>query len=948
MVPRYMRVTYCKLGCVMSVIKIEVNGKPKGAVIYDNVKKTIRFYSMISLAILVGMYFSRYCIEPYKYLLISPSFYNNSYLNWFTGVWGSFLGIHGTIAALSITFMGMFVDQVSKTSEHGFESLSKVLLLREYNFLGFSVQSVCSLLCGVFLLLIGSGLIGYFISSFFSLFFIVKYGVMYYRLYHITEEPSVINRILLDSIRSTGKKYNEVNNQRQKLTHEFSNVISSSAFYSNDQSAFYWSDDSITLSVFPKETDVAISGYNPKVFSQLSKKLIEFNLKHNPTLFFSLSFLSPVSNSSIKIITSADSDLNEEHISEIESILNKGLVYSPVPYIYSDFKKFEEALVVNVRNCLLNGDEWSLDFGVRIFNELTSSENYIYTLKNIDLSITSSNTKDLVKTSILAKFLEKMISEAINQNDLEKAANIMRALIDLARYIYSKNNFSDFYKRIFRLFNHRVRYRSEESNYVFLDLYTATVLRNLVYNNYAAFKVDTDFVTNRLQYLDLSNEAEYDSLNEMQRKMLRFLFEVITLLIMRIEHVEKKEGEYKEELNELVSLLKSWVNAKFLQELYYKKELYDVLFSIPQDFSVFDAETKIREIPDGEATWRSVSNDTYKMIAFILTQSAFNNNRFNLLFVRDVHQFKNATSILTHELNSIVSYMNGDSFAKLFKLVTKTDISDSKNKQQVVAKLESIISSLNTLVLRNVIESELEPELVDKYSNEITHSVEKLFELIMPLDAISLEVEVKGVETYLLINKREVLPPIDGVSYEMNIHNNSQWLIYEWIRNVLSSINVNIAEITSINDPQELLTEKLITIEYKVGDRVNTFRHSRGLKITDKEGHLKLNGSGLYYLDLFENFDLKKSKEILSVSIERISEEKIEAIKDRYGFENDNPYLYSILNAAFNIVAIPNHICNLYFLSEETCQLINERQEREMEQLVKGNRTENPDNSNVS
>lgn len=932
----------------MSVIKIEVNGKPKGAIIYDNVKKTIIFYLVISFLILAGMYFSRYCNEPYKYLLISPSFYNNSYLNWITGVWGSFLGIHGTIAALSITFMGMFVEQVSKTSEHGFESLSKVLLLREYNFLGFSVQSVCSLLCGVFLLLIGGGLIGYFISSFFSLYFIIKYGMMYYKLYHITEDPGIVNGILLDSIRSTGTKYNEVNSQRQEMANEFSKIISSSTYYSNNYSAFYWSNDSITLSVFPEEADIAISGYDPKIFSQLSNKLTEFNLKHIPTLFISLSFLSPISSSSIKVITTVDSDLTEEHISEIESILKRGLTYSAVPYVYSDFKKFEEALVENVRNCLLNGDEWSLDFGVRIFNELTSSENYIDTLKNIDVAITSSNTKDLVKTSMLAKFFEKMIYEAINKNDLEKVANIMRSIIDLARYIYSKSNFSEFYKIIFRLFEHRVRYRSEESNYVFLDLYISLVLRNLVYNNYAAFKIDTDFVTTRLQYLDLSNETTHDSLNEMQRKMLRCLFEVITLLIMRIEHVEKKTGEYEEELKDLISLLKSWVNAKFLQELYYKKELYDVLFSIPQQFSVFDAETKIREIPDGEATWRSVSNDTYKMIAFILTQSAFNNNQFNLLFVRDVVEFKNETSILTHELKSIIAYINGDSFAKLFTLITKTDISDNKSKQQVVAKLDSITSSLNALVLRNVIESELEPSLVEKYSNEITLSVVKLFELIIPLDAVSLEEEVNGVETCLLIDKREVLPAIDGVSYEMNIHNHSQWLIYEWIRSVLNSINLNAAEVININDPKDLLTDKLITIEYRVEERVNTFRHSRGLKVTDKEGHLNLNGSGLYYLDLLNNFELKKSKGLLSINIEKISDGNIEVIKKRYDFENDNPYLYSILNAVFNISATPNNICTLYFLSEEMCQTINERQEREMEQLVKGNRTENPDNSNVS
>ncbi|HBQ2553418.1 TPA: hypothetical protein L7T53_005492, partial [Klebsiella variicola] len=239
-------------------------------------------------------------------------------------------------------------------------------------------------------------------------------------------EPSIINGILLDSIRFTGKKYNDVKNQCQEITNEFSKVISSSSYYSNNHSAFYRSNDSITLSVFPEKTDIAISGYDPKIFSQLSNKLTEFNLKHKPTLFISLAFLSPISSSSIKIITAADSDLTEEHISEIESILKKGLTYTTVPYIYSDFNKFEEALVENIRNCLLSGDEWSLDFGVRIFNELTSSENYINTLRNIDLAITSSNTKDLVKTSVLAKFFEKMINESFNQNELEKAANIMR------------------------------------------------------------------------------------------------------------------------------------------------------------------------------------------------------------------------------------------------------------------------------------------------------------------------------------------------------------------------------------------------------------------------------------------------------------------------------------------------------------------------------------------
>ena len=182
----------------------------------------------------------------------------------------------------------------------------------------------------------------------------------------------------------------------------------------------------------------------------------------------------------------------------------------------------------------------------------------------------------------------------------------------------------------------------------------------------------------------------------------------------------------------------------------------------------------------------------------------------------------------------------------------------------------------------------------------------------------------------------------------MSIDIHSKWLIYEWIRSVLSSIDINVVEIININHPQDLLTDKLITIEYKVEDRVNTFRYSRGLKVIDKEGHLDLNGSGLYYLDLSNNFYLKRSKKILSIDIEKISDENIEGIRERYDFEKDNPYLYSVLDASFNIVATPKDICKLYFISERECQTINERQEREMEQLIKGNRTENPDNSNVS
>ncbi len=928
-------------------MNIEVYGKPGELVIYDKIKRTIIFYLVISFLILLGMSLVKFCNEPYKYLLVSPSFYNYEYLTWTTSVWGSLLGVHGTIAALSITFMGMFVGEVSTSSEFGFKSLSKVLLLRKYRFLEFSIQSVCSLLCGVFLLLIGSGLIGYMISCFFSLSFIVRYGVMYYRLYHLTEKPEIINGVLFDAIKLTSESYNRLNVQRQDITSEFARVIDESYGFSNDLSTLYWDENTVKINIFPNDPEVVISGFNPEIFDELSLRMRELDLSHSSAILIHLYFLSPLSSSSIKITSSGDKELTEQDISDIERLLRKGLLYSQVPYIYNEFKQFEEALVVNIRNGLINGDEWSLDFGVKIFFELTSNDNYIHTLKNIDLSITSANNKDVIQVSLLAKFLEKMVIEAINQNDLEKTANIMRSLIDLGRYVYSKNKFFEFYKKIFRQFDHRVRYRAEESNYVFLDLYTSNVISNLVYGNYSAFRLDTDFITDQLQYLDLSNRADHDSLNEMQRRMLRCVFEVVTLLIMRVKHVRRKGSEYNEELKDLIVLLKSWVNSKFLEEIYYKTELYDLLFTIPQEFSVFDAESKIREIPEGKASWRSIKNDTYKMISLMLTQGSFNNNRLNLLFVRNGAEFKNNTSITTHELNSIVSYLRGEHFDDFIKIITG-DQSHETNKEEVASKLESVVSLINSLILRDVIDAELDRELAEKYIKEIEQEVDKYFELILPVDAIPVLKDVYGETSYLLVNKREVIPPIDGVSYGMNTGNHSLKLIYDWIRDALDSIDEHAIQIVLINSLQDLTTDKLITVEYKVDDKTNVYRYTKGLKINDKEGHLKLAGPGMYYLDLFDNFELKKSINNLTLDMARVEEGNIDEISGRYDFEDDNPYLYSILKATFNLVVVPKKTCKFYYLTEAQCRLMNEKQDREMKQLLSVNHPDNTGDNSLS
>ncbi|QHS44687.1 hypothetical protein GW952_03210 [Klebsiella michiganensis] len=914
---------------------------------YNNIRFTITFYVVVSFTVLSGIYWERFFDVPYKYLFVSPSFYNYAYLNWIGSVWGSILGIHGTIAALSITFMSMFVGQVSTSSEYGFESISKELLLRKHNFLSFSIHSVCSLLCGVFLLLVGSGLLGYMISTFLSLHFIIQYGVMYYKLYNLTEKPEIIKSFLFDAIEDVGHKYDNINEQGLAIENAFRTIIFKHEFYSTDRSGVYWDEKAIILNVFPNQSAKIVSGFDSEFLSKLSDKIISMKYNTPPKLYFLFSFLSPLSSASIKITPSSGEGLLESDISEITSLLKKCFVYSSVPSVYNEFKKFEEALVNNVRNSLLFNDEWSLSFGVKAFNKLTSSDNYILTLKNIDLSITSSSKKDIVEISVLASFLDKMTAEALNQRDINKAADILRSLMDLAQYIYSKENYNKFYEVIFHHFEYMVKYQAEESNYAYVDLYISLVIRHFVYGNHAAFKIDTNFITTKLRYLDLYNQNENDCLNELQRKMLRCLFEIITLLIMRIEYVDKNKKDNEDELGNLRFLLKSWVNAEFLEELYFKKELYDLLFTIPNDYSVFDAQNKLREIPEGEATWRSISSDTYKMIALMLTQSSFNNNNLNVVFIRDDNDFYEVTKLSTHKIKDVINYLKGDGFLDLINVVSEgEDIIN--NRAQIISKLESILSSMNASILNEVIASELAPELVGKYIQEVRLSVEKLIGLVIPLDNLEITKELLGVEANLLVYKREVIPSVDNSAYMMDSHNHSNWLAYYWVRENIDSIRDNPHDIVGIDSLQDLKTDKLITIEYKVESGLNVYKYTKGLKVNDKEGYLGLNGSGMYYIDLLDNFEFKREADILSISIGKIDEDNLRKAKELLGDGDENPLLYAMMSVLFKILANPKGIFKLYYLSEDKCRFLNQKEEREMEQLLKASRVDSIDNSSMS
>lgn len=907
----------------------EINSKKINfSPIIGEVRRIISFYLVITSLGLLGLFFSQFFSVPYNYLFITPSFFNSESLNWTMGVWGTVLSLHGTIAALSITFMGVFVSQVSEYSEHGFESVCRVLLLRENKFLNFSIESISGLIYGIVLLAFGTGLIAYLTSMLISLYFITSYGVMYYRLYNLTERPEFITELLFMDLKRTGLEYDSILLKKVSVNDDFHKLIASKINLAESENAYSYR--SIPLNIFSELDGELLSGFSPEQFQKIDDEVGRLRETLDLHLVFRLNFYSPLTSSSIEIRLPEEQCVDDAIIYKLEGVVKDALFFENTTDIFQRFEQLEKSLIQNIKNALLSGNEWGLDFGVNAFGDLSSGVSFVHTLQKLDLSISSSSKKNCVDYNILVKFLDKLLLKSYEQKKTDNALNALRGIIDFARYIYTHEYFYEFYKGISPHLENSARYKSPEGDEGFLDFYISTTTQNLVAKNYRAFDLNTKFITERMQYLN-NNEREH--LSSMQRKLLMCVKEILTLLIIRMEHVRKNQSDNLDEISTLQGFIKSWVNASFLVEVYYKSETYDILFKIPDDFSMFNAERSMRDVSDGEAAWVSIRNDTYKTLAIILSASDFNRNRLNLIFLRDTDEFLSKTKINTHDIKSIVDFLRGDDYKELMSKISANALTNS-NYKNLTAKLEELVSNINKIIIKGISQEDLKPDLVEKYKTEFNLSFERFIGKIIKLNDVSFG-EFDNEKIYSsLIDKREVLNSVDGVHYSMNAGHHGQSAVYSWVRKLLGSLSVKENNIVNLYNISELQGKELVTVEYKISDGVDVYHYSKGLRMTDKDGVLSFPLPGLYYVDLTECYSFWRKKEIVDVYITKINNENSESFQDRFNLTGVNPLLYASIDAFININAELRESFNIYYLSESKCKTLNEENTVEMQQLT--------------
>lgn len=911
-----------------------------------NVNKIFKARSSVYVAIITMLFFSvggafltilgKEFPKNYQWLFINPSYTNNEKAGWIIGVWSSVLGIHGTIAALSITFMSMFATEASTSSKKRFESITRKFIFTKYKFLNFSMDAICGLLTGIFLLSIGGGAIQYSISISISLFFIVSYTKIYYRLYFLTENKNSVGKLLLGEFTSCGSNYREDIKARFIKNEEFSEKATAlkciklssplPQIDGNEKEEFFIiSSDNETL-----------TNFNEKKLKRLDH-ILQSQIKNSPNkLFFDVDFNRQNNLIHAKFIY--ESDYQDNEIEKIKKMADQVFIFLCDKEDATNYHECVDAVVGHIFDGLLSGDITALEFGLECISNLSSSGEFESMLMKLDRLITTSGVEKSFQTHILANFYKRLLYCSLHDSNSNPRFFIFNSMLDLPFYIYDEQTYLNYFIKINDKLEYLSKYESHDTIDGYLSRYINATIKHMESRYYSVFEINTKFLTNR-EYLE--NNQDRDALSGHQTLLLNAAVYNITLLIMRLNFINAKSDNTKhiEEKEKIFSLLVEWLSAKFFKELYYLEDTYTQIFTISSRRELSNSVSKINEIPDGEVY--GISNTPYYMaIITLLYTSYLWGNFLSLAFIRDIKKFHIATSITTHSIEEMIKITESeDLIIACIKLEAlkkrKSEIDDSEElRQDVVQKtkklkseLESIKSSISKIISDEVYQTKISDKLTETYTQEITthfiNNVNKIIDLDL---CISSEIYEPVCYTRNL-NKRELIEPIDGCFYSRNPEIHSMETVYSLIRKALGFLPKTGYTIEHLEDVDDSISKRLVTIEYMITDRSTSYRFIKGINIKDNDGALKLPEPGLYYMDIQADLNLQfNKKKPLTITFETI-EQTSGQLKNSYEH-------LSTISIAANIIIEPKRKINLKFLSLQKCAELLKRKEDEYRSLI--------------
>lgn len=856
----------------------------------------------------------------YSWLYISPSYLDKTNLTWINASWGTVLSIHGTIAALSITFMGMFVQQVAEASNKDFINISRQLVLREYKFYQFSVDAICGLLFGIFFMVVGGGVIQYGFSMACSMYFIVRYMIIFKHLYFITEKKEIIDTILLRKMKVVSEYVLEINRKSIATKEAYNDFLKQCPTLTVKYDMSIEDDREIKLEDPYSLGDKVIVGFNErnlkKLHEYISNKYSDFNVRvYLAPGFYDSSFIKDV-------YIFQDKECMIESFDAIIPLINKCFKISDVSEDLYFYREIESNIIQSTYSALTNDNGKQLDFCVKNLYLIITSSQELNVFLNLERMMGDMPSAKNIPIGMLFRFY-KDLNWKLYSGNFKFSIDVFESMLSLPRYIYERDNYYSYISLAHQFLKDRVRYSSEVE---YLGVYLRASIKNLVSRQYNVLILNTDFLTQELALLH-SN----DHLDEHQKMLIEVTRTMVSYISVRMEYLKSRSDDIRlidqiniDEIRILSSVLQKWLNPKYLEEIYYVPETYDVLFSRTSRFASNTDELDLKEVGEGRVVAINIGYHRAVSLALMFFKGITYNNSLSIIYVNSLADFIKNNNITTFFIDEIISVIKSDYFKQLVELLEvsqyKKELVDFESrKNELISIFEQIKSKALQVVLSTVINSKYNPKLVSNYreglKTDLLKSLKEYFQLVSNNNSNA----SPNLEFEFQIDKRELLDAINGEHFSQSHSICANMIMKSLIIKLVDEIDLAKVSITNIKDPNALPEGiKFISVNCLEDDVEYSWRLYRGMRLANEEHVETFTDNGFYYIDLSSCYKLFSIKDdILDVSFDKTT---IDMLR-RYNLEISDKNIDTNVKMIVSLMLgwEPKESQNIFFISDKDC-----------------------------
>lgn len=767
-------------------------------------KGKLLIYCILFIVVIFTNLFFYYTRNEWLWVFYNSGNLKNIGFDWIYTVWGAVLGVHGTTAALSLTFMGMVIDSINKNSPKELDNYLRKSIMKEMKFNAFGVDAIVTLIFSIYSFSIGGGLVYYVLAQCLTIYFFVRYFNLYVKLFSLAKDKEyTFNHLHRDGIQ-LAKNYTNKEDLSLKVKNKvavFLETTLHSLSYSNVSNFSLLANKSEVIGVEVKGSvcDVNIKGIEKFYKNHLPKEISSDSFEVILPDFESMLR----ENKKINFFYPNDIVISKSAIRKIKRGLSKFLVCENKRSFTYDYDRLVEGHVRFLLSSIVNNNNEGIQRAMGLLSSVLDGNVSNYPLKKFREVSYEYITPLALKLEAVNTVMKNIHIISRNERD---GAYSLGALMSVAFTGLNRNDFNLFLEDNNLALNAYLSYSSNKIHYY-------EIIKELIVNScniidYGVLSYWGRYFGNETEHLSVKHMSfdEVDS-SEILKSILSMQRLVVTFLLMRWSVVAKVDL-YESEREEIKNTILLWARLRIFSNYNLEDLIYLSIFNVYEEKKRFTLdEQAIRILPKAEAF--TVTEGYYKLealaIIFIITGAS--SGYVNLKYYPDIENLTLGSNFTSFEYSSLLKASDSNNLKSLLLTVDINQDAILKSSSDLNGVFSEMKAIKDKKVQEHLYSLSLDESIVSKFNDELMMNVSKWLSNRFGLFVEDMPLAAKTKQYLFFADKREFVSPIDDVHYMSSASIYSEYIEKQTLSSLFNALKIGLAKYLTLDSSSSFVNK---------------------------------------------------------------------------------------------------------------------------------------------